>query len=365
MKIPLQDFSRHVASFKDAVAARLHTVHTRANFILGPEVTEFEKRFAKYLGVPHVVGVANGTQAIELALRALDCCGGEVITVANAGMYATCAILNAKLHPVYCEIDSELMTMNPQALRKAITSRTRAIIATHLYGQAADMGSIATICNEAGIPLIEDCAESHGARWEGRMTGSFGIAGCFSFYPTKNLGAYGDAGAVVSHNDDFAQRLRSLRQYGWANKYYVNMPGGTNSRMDEMQAAVLNVKLDHLDSMNKRRRQIASIYHEALSSVVPRLPFSRNDNFIVHHYVLRSTKRKEVIQQLAHRGVASDVHFPVPDYQQRVLKEHFKNVHLSLTEECCRTVFTIPSFPEMEDDEVSFVAKALQEAYQP
>lgn len=363
--IPLQDFKRHVEAFRAVVKPRLLAVHDRAHFILGPEVAEFEERFAGYLGVRHCIAVANGTQAMEVSLRALDAAGGEVVTSANAGMYATCAILAAGIRPVLCEIDPVLMTMDPDALQKAITPRTRAVIVTHLYGQAADMGRIADICREAGVALIEDCAESHGARWEGKRTGSFGLAGCFSFYPTKNLGAYGDAGAIATDSDAFAEKARSLRQYGWSQKYVAQAARGTNSRMDEMQAAVLNAKLGSLDAMNERRRRIVSHYNETLGGKVPHLPFAANDNFVVHHYVLRSERRERVREALAARGVGTDIHFPVPDHLQPGLAEIFAGVSLPHTESACATVFTVPSFPEMTDDEVSRVAGALADCYMP
>ena len=365
VSIPLQSFARHVAEFREAVDARLAAVQDRAHFILGPEVEEFEQRFAAYIGTRHCVAVANGTQAMELALRALDSGEGEVITTANAGMYATCAILSAGFTPVYSEIDRVLMTPDPESLRGAITPQTRAVIVTHLYGQVADMARLTEICRAAGVALIEDCAEAHGAAFEGRKAGSLGCAGCFSFYPTKNLGAYGDGGAITTDDGEVAARLRSLRQYGWSRKYHSDTPRGTNSRMDEMQAAVLNAKLDRLDEMNGRRRSIAAHYNSVLAGVAERLPFRRNDNFIVHHYVLRSEVRDKIMGALAARGISSDVHFPVPDYRQKALAPRYAGLRLPVTEQACDEVFTVPSFPEMTDEEVAFVADALARDYQP
>lgn len=365
MKIPLQDFARHVAEFRDAVDARLAAVQDRAHFVLGPEVGEFEKRFAAYLGVRHCVSVANGTQAMELALRALQKHEGEVVTTANAGMYATCAILAAGLTPIFAEIDPLLLTPDPESVRRAITPRTRAVIVTHLYGQVADMERLEEICRLADVPLIEDCAEAHGAAFGGRKVGGFGRAGCFSFYPTKNLGAYGDGGAITTNDDEFATRLRSLRQYGWSTKYHADLPRGTNSRMDEMQAAVLNAKLARLDDMNGRRRRIILRYNEVLSGKSAWLPFTVNDNFIVHHYVLRSQVRGRVMARLAEAGISSDIHFPVPDYRQKGLVRQFPGVSLPLTEDACDSVFTVPSFPEMTDAEIEYVALALRDSYQP
>lgn len=365
MKIPLQNFVRHVAEFRDAVDARLAAVQDRAHFVLGPEVEEFERRFAAYLGVRHCISVANGTQAMEVALRALEFGSGEVITTANAGMYATCAILAAGFTPVYCEIDQAIMTPDPESVRKAITPHTRAVIATHLYGQMADMGRLHEICRTAGVALIEDCAEAHGAELAGRKAGSWGCAGCFSFYPTKNLGAYGDGGAITTNDDGFAASLRSLRQYGWSHKYHAYLPRGTNSRMDEMQAAVLNAKLDRLDTMNARRRKIAEHYNGVLAGKTECLPFTTNTNFIVHHYVLRSVARERVMQSLGARGIGSDIHFPVPDYRQKALTARYDGFSLPMTERACSEVFTIPSFPEMTDEEIEFVGAALARDFIP
>ena len=365
MNIPLQSFARHVAEFRGPVDERLKAVQDRAHFILGPEVEEFERRFAAYIGTRHCLTVANGTQAMELVLRGLDSEGAEVITTANAGMYATCAILAAGLKPVYCEIDPVLMTPDPDSLRRTITPRTKAVIATHLYGQAADMRAITEICRAAGVELFEDCAEAHGAKIGRQKVGAFGRAGCFSFYPTKNLGAYGDGGAITTDDDEFAARLRSLRQYGWSRKYRANTPHGTNSRMDEMQAAVLNAKLDRLDEMNERRCRIVSRYNAALAGKVPHLPFTANDHFIVHHYVLRSAGRDEIMRQLGHRGIAADIHFPVPDYRQAALAGRLGAFHLPETDRACDEVFTIPSFPEMTEEEIETVSCAIAEVYRP
>jgi aminotransferase EvaB len=363
--IPLQNFERHVAEFRDAIDLRLAAVQNRAHFILGPEVEEFEQRFASYIGTKHCIAVANGTQAMELALRALYDQEGDVVTTANAGMYATCATLSAGFKPVYCDIDATLLTMDPESLKSSLTADTRAVIVTHLYGQVAALDRIAAVCRQAGIALIEDCAEAHGASFAGRKVGAFGLAGCFSFYPTKNLGAYGDGGAVTTDSDEFAARVRSLRQYGWSRKYHAELPRGTNSRMDEMQAAVLNTKLSRLDQMNERRRRIAMHYNTVLKGKAETLPFTANKDFIVHHYVLLSADRGGVMNRLRRSGVGTDIHFPVPDYWQPPLRARCIGVSLPQTEKVCSQVFTVPSFPEMTDAEVELVSDALRRDYRP
>lgn len=365
MIIALQNFARHVAEFRLETDRRLAAVQDRAHFILGPEVAEFERRFGAYIGVRYCLAVGNGTQAMEIALRTLPCDGGEVITAANAGMYATCAILSAGFIPAYCDIDPVLMTIDPESLRRAITERTRAVIVTHLYGQMADMDQIVKICRKAEVLLLEDCAEAHGAMAGTRKAGAFGDAGCFSFYPTKNLGAYGDGGAITTNDEARFSRMCSLRQYGWSRKYHADVSGGINSRLDEMQAAVLNVKLDRLDAMNSRRRAIAEYYNERLSDRGLFLPFVSNDHFIVHHYVLRSTCRERIMRALTERGIGSEIHFPIPDHRQVALGKQFSSLSLPNTENACNEVFTVPSFTEMSDAEVEFVASALAELYMP
>lgn len=352
--------------FRSRVDEKIKAVQNRAHFILGPEVEEFEARFAAYLGTDYCVGVANGTQAIEVTLRALGIGPGhQVVTVANAGMYATCAILATGGLPLFAEVREETMNMDADSLARLLSQRPRAVIVTHLYGQMCEIGKIAELCRDQNIPLIEDCAEAHGACIEGKKAGSFGIAGCFSFYPTKNLGAYGDAGAVTTSDAQLAKRLKSLRQYGWSQKYFAEMPGGTNSRMDELQAAVLNAKLEHLDEMNGRRCQIVSRFNAALAGKAEFLPFTIDKNFIVHHYVLRSDARDEVMAALGARGIATDIHFPVPDHRQTALACCCKGVSLPVTERICGKVFTVPSFPEMTDTEVEFVEDALRQNFRP
>jgi dTDP-4-amino-4,6-dideoxygalactose transaminase len=364
--IPLQDFKRHVQAFEPQISERLSKVVSRGWFLNGPELEEFETRFASYIGTAHCAGVGNGTQAMEVVLRTLEVGpGDEVVTVANAGMYATCAILLAGAKPVFAEIREDTMNMDPAALHQLLERRPKAVIATHLYGQMCDIEEIVASCREAGVACIEDCAEAHGASANSRKAGSFGLAGCFSFYPTKNLGAFGDAGAITTGDAAFAAKLRATRQYGWSQKYRAETPGGTNSRMDELQAAVLNVKLDRLDAMNARRRQIAAHYSDMLQGSCPKLPFAANDNYIVHHYVLRSTQRDAVRQGLHGAGVSTEIHFPIPDHKQPAMQGRFAGVSLPATEIACDTVFTVPCFAEMTDAEIEQTGRALRDCYLP
>ena len=257
--IPL--YSAAAAHEGMALDAALQRVLQRQWFVLGEEVREFEREFAAWCGVAHCVTVANGTDALELALRALGVQrGDEVLCAANAGFYASTAALAMGAVPGYVDVDESTQTLSPAALRAALAARTRkpaAVVATHLYGQLADVAGIAAVCAEAGVPWIEDCAQSHGAERGARKAGSFAPLACFSFYPTKNLGALGDGGAVTSGDVQLADRVRALRQYGWSSKYHVTEPGGRNSRLDELQAAVLRLKLGHVERQNGERREIA------------------------------------------------------------------------------------------------------------
>ena len=318
----------------------------------------FEAAFAGYVGVSHAVGVGNGTDAIELALRALDVAPGRhVITAANAGMYSTTAIRRLGALPVYADVDDATMNLDPAALDRAATPATAAVIVTHLYGRLADVERIGAWCEERGLPLVEDCAQAHGARRGGRIAGAFGALGCFSFYPTKNLGALGDAGAVVTSDDALAARLRALRQYGWRAKYDASVPGGVNSRLDEMQAAVLSLRLATLDALNARRRAIARRYASGVRHPEIVLAPPGGEDHVAHLVVLRTKSRASLQRHLAACGIATDVHYPIPDHLQSAY-EGPSRASLPVTERLAREVLTLPCFPELTDVEVDAVIEA-------
>ncbi len=363
MRIPINDLKRHHEPLASELAAAVNRVVSRGWYILGPEVEAFETEFARYCGVPHSIGVANGTDALELALRAVAIGpGSEVATVANAGMYSTTAILRAGAMPVYVDVDERSMTMSPAALRSVMSADTAAVIATHLYGQMAEVEALRDIAERENIPVIEDCAQAHGAERAGRKSGSRGTLGCFSFYPTKNLGALGDGGAIVTADASLAAKVRALRQYGWTAKYRSTVAGGRNSRLDEMQAAVLRAKLPHLDGWNERRREIARMYGEALAGSGLTLPSGDRD-YVAHLYVIRSAQRERIRNALAAAGIGTDVHYPVPDHwQDSVRGVAFRGTDLPVTEACAGEVLTLPCFPEMTDGEVAEVARAVAEA---
>jgi len=357
--IALNDLARHNAPLRAELDAAIARVHDRGRYILGPEVEAFEHEFAAFCGSAECIAVGNGTDALELALRALAIGpGDEVATTANAGMYATTAIRAAGATPCYVEIDASTLLMDPSALVAGLTPRTHAVIVTHLYGRLADMGTLADTARQRGIALIEDCAQAHGAQRGTRKAGTVGTLGCFSFYPTKNLGALGDAGAVVTADRELAAKLRALRTYGWGAKYHCTMAGGMNSRMDELQAAVLRVKLPRLDAWNGRRREIAGRYARSIAHHAIALPAGAEDGAdVAHLYVVRTQHRESLRAHLAAAGVATDVHYPVPDHLQPGARAT-PEPGLPRTERACAEVLSLPCYPELTDAEIDAVAAA-------
>jgi dTDP-4-amino-4,6-dideoxygalactose transaminase len=276
-------------------------------------------------------------------------------------MYATTAIRAAGAVPAYVEIDEGTLLMDPEALAAGLGTRTRAVILTHLYGRLADVATIVQMAGARGVAVIEDCAQAHGARTIGGMAGTHGSLGCFSFYPTKNLGALGDAGAVVTADRALAAKLRALRTYGWGAKYHCTMEGGMNSRMDELQAAVLRVKLPRLDGWNRRRRDIAARYGRAIThpGIVLAPPASAESD-VAHLFVIRTSQRASLRAHLAAAGVATDIHYPVPDHRQPGAAA-VPPAGLSRTERACAEVLSLPCYPELSDAEIDAVAAACNE----
>lgn len=328
-------------------------------YVLGKEVSAFENEFAGYCGTRHAVGVGNGSDALELALASLDLPEGSEIAVApNAAMYATLAILAQGFSPRFVDVDPQRATMAATSLAASITPQTRAIVVTHLYGALADIEAIGAIARQHDLTIIEDCAQAHGAERDGRRAGSFGDAACFSFYPTKNLGALGDGGAVVTNDDALADRLRRLRQYGWKDKYQVTLAHGRNSRLDELQAALLRVKLPRLDRWNARRRDIATQYSKGIRNSSIQAPPQPASDHVAHLYVVRSERRDALREHLQHRGVGVDVHYPIPDHRQPIFGDRYAALSLPVAERLARTSLSLPCFAELTDDEVAFVIDA-------
>ena len=271
-------------------------------------------------------------------------------------MYSSIAILATGAIPLYVDVFADTMLIDVQdVLRTLANHKVDAIIVTHLYGLLANIEEIVTIARKYGVPVIEDCAQSHGASRLGKKAGSFGDIACFSFYPTKNLGAIGDGGAIVTSRKDLSDRVKSFRQYGWSSKYTLTLPGGRNSRLDEIQAAILRVKLPLLDQWNNRRRNIAARYSKGIDNVKVITPKVYGEEYVAHLYVIRSDNRDELRQYLTESGVPSDVHYPIPDYAQPAYSQHFSGKQFPITECVSSQVLTLPCFPEMTDDEVNIV----------
>lgn len=329
-------------------------------FVLGPEVERFEAAFAAYHGVAHAVGVGNGTDAIELALWAGGVgLGDEVITVAHTAIATVIAIERTGARPVLVDIDEQTYTIDPAAVEAAVTSRTKAIVAVHLYGQPADLASLVAIAERYNLLLVEDCAQAHGARYDGQLVGTFGAMAAFSFYPTKNLWAYGDGGAVITNDDQLAERLRRLRFYGQTSRY-VSGERGVNSRLDELQAAILDVKLRHLDENNQERRTLASLYRQHLSNVT--LPYVRpSAEHVYHLFVIRHPERDRMIKTLADAQIGTIIHYPVPVHlQQSHADLGYISGSLPVTERISREILSLPMYIGLSAEDVIKVATVLK-----
>jgi dTDP-4-amino-4,6-dideoxygalactose transaminase len=329
--------------------------------VLGPKVRQFEKEFAKYLSADYCLSVANGTDAIELALRALGVERGDrVATVANAGMYTSTALLAIGAEPVYLDVNTNSRNVNLQEVKRAIDAGTKAIVVTHLYGLAvSEIREIADICKSRNVSLLEDCAQAHGAKVKGQCVGTFGDAASFSFYPTKNLGALGDGGAVVTNNPEIAEKVCRLRQYGWTSKYRVEHAGARNSRLDEIQAAILSVFLPELDTENARRRAIATQYSQSIRHPCVQVPGVYRDDYVAHLYVIRTARRDALRAHLQAYDITTDVHYPIPDYRQPIFGNRYADTHLPNTERLTGEILTLPCYPEMTDIEVEQVIQAV------
>ncbi len=344
-----------------AVRAGVERVLRSGWYILGEDGAAFEREFAAYCGADHCVGVANGTDAIELALRALGIRpGSRVASVANAGAYTTTALLALGAEPVFVDVDRDSRLMDLAHLRQVITQGgVDAVVVTHLFGLLHDMQAVLEITGPSGVPVLEDCAQAHGARRDGRRAGGFGAAAAFSFYPTKNLGALGDGGAVVTGSAEVAERVRRLRQYGWETKYRATVRGGRNSRLDELQAAVLRAKLAFLDEWNERRRRIATRYSTEIKHPRVGCPAVHGEEFVAHLYVVTTDDRDGLRRHLADAGIRTDVHYPVPDHRQPCLTEFRERSRLPVTDELASAVLTLPCFPELSEDEVTRVISCV------
>jgi dTDP-4-amino-4,6-dideoxygalactose transaminase len=330
-------------------------------YVLGPQVQAFEEEFAAWLGLPGAVGVASGTDALLLALRACQVGpGDEVIVPSHTAVATVAAVELAGARPIFADIQIDTFTLDPGAVAAALTPRTRAIVAVHLYGQAADLDALAALAGRHGLALVEDCAQAHGARCQDRMVGTVGDIAAFSFYPTKNLGAVGDGGLVASGRPELLTRVRSLRQYGWRERY-VSEVAGLNSRLDELQAALLRVKLRGLDGWNRRRQALAARYDQLLAGSAVATPIVAPGNQHVYHlYVVRSPQRDALQAHLAERGIGSAIHYPVPVHLQPAYRHLAPAGGLPVTERAAAEILSLPMYPQMPVEHVEQVAACVR-----
>lgn len=361
--IPFNELGRGLRVLRTEIDAAIARVLDSGWFVMGPEHDSLQRELAQYLGVAECVALGNGTDALELAMRAVGVGAGDlVVTVANAGGYTSTAVRAAGAQPHYADVDESTLQMTVATLDRALATAARrpaAIVVTHLFGAVgAELPGIIARAEEQGVPVIEDCAQSMGAMLGGRRAGSFGLLATTSFYPTKNLGALGDGGAVVTGDADIAERVRRLRQYGWESKYRAETLGGRNSRLDEMQAAVLRVRLPHLDAGNERRRRIHDSY--AAAGGRDRLVNSSSEAYVGHLAVLDCDDRETSRERLHAAGIRTDVHYPVPDHLQSVGSGSAGL--LPVTERSAGRILSLPLFPELTDDEVARVSAVLADA---
>jgi dTDP-4-amino-4,6-dideoxygalactose transaminase len=359
-RIPFLDLSRHVAALRPELDAAMAEVLDAGRFVGGAPVERFEQEFAAWVGVEHAIGVASGTDALEIALRAIGIGpGDEVITVANTCVPTIAGIEGSGATPVLVDADPTSMTIDPGLLANAVTDGTAAIVPVHLYGRCADMDAVLAVATEHGLKVVEDCAQAHGATWRGRPAGTMGDAAAFSFYPTKNVGALGDAGAVVTDDAEVAAEAVALRSYGEVERY-ESVRRGTNSRLDTLQAAVLSVKLRHAHAWRERRREIATRYAEALASTSLTAPTDPDGgNHAYHLYVIAVPDRERFRAALADTGIDTLVHYPKAVHENPAYREIRRSGSLAVSEELASSVVSLPLFPELTDEEVRAVVESV------
>ena len=385
MAIPLVDLGRQYGPIQDQVHAAFGAIFQDMQLFLGPNVRAFEQEYAAYLGASDCVGVCDGTTALHLALRACGIgAGDEVITVSHTFFATVEAIGLAGATPVFVDVDPDTLTMDVAAAERAITSRTRALLPVHLYGRLADMSGLMALARAHNLRVIEDAcqahgarsapagpelrsgpaaAEPHGARRDGRAAGTFGDVGCFSFYCSKNLGAYGEAGGVVTNDPELAWRVRCLRDHGSAMRYHHDALG-LNGRLDELQAAVLRIKLPWLDEWNEARRRHAAQYNSLLAPLPVRTPSLPGAEHVVHLYVIRTPARDALRAHLERRGIHTGIHYPVPCHRQRACAPYAPAAGaLPVTEAVADQILSLPMFPELRDEEIAYVVAAIAQFF--
>ena len=362
--IPLNDLSRSTNASPHALEI-VSRVLESGQWINGLEQKGFEVEFGRYLGVDHFLGVASGTDALEIALRALGCTqGSKIITVANAGAYATVAARLIGCDIVYCDVNPQTLVMDVESLSNLISPKIDVVVVTHLYGNIAPVLKIKEICDRLGVRIVEDCAQAAGGTLEGRRVGSIGDIGAFSFYPTKNLGAVGDGGGISTNQFYLAEKIDQLRQYGWIEKYVIQLPFGRNSRLDEIQAAVLRLNLRNLDDGNQRRRAILGNYSEAIAESEICLVTNSSAESAAHLAILKlpnTAFRNRFREHMRENDIATEIHYPVLDIDQPAYRQFDQVSNIPNSRAAADSIVTIPLFPQMTDKEVLHITSALEQ----
>ena len=357
--IPYENLKRLNEPFEDAFREKFNDVLAKGHYILGHQLEVFEQEFAAYHSAKYCVGISNGLDALILALKALDLpAGSEVIVPSNTYIATVLAVIACNLTPVLVDPDIKTYNIDPSKIEAAITPKTKALLVVHLYGKVCDMDPIMAIKQKHGLYLIEDCAQAHGATYKGKLAGTFGEMGAFSFYPTKNLGALGDAGGIICNSESYNHKLMQLRNYGSDRKYYNDVVG-YNNRLDEMQAAFLSVKLQHLDRMNAHRNKLADLY---LANLKPEfiLPAKNKDYYDVYHiFNIRHTKRDALQQYLLDKGIGTVIHYPVPPHRQKAMGDMYKGKEYPVADEIHNTTLSIPCSFCHKESEIMEVIEAL------
>lgn len=347
---------------KEEIDKAISEVLSGGRYVLGREVSSFEDEFSSYTGVKYGIGVGSGTEALHISLAAMGIGqGDEVITPSHTAVATVSAIVSCGATPVFADIDTESFTIDPEKIKALLTNRTKAIVAVHLYGNPVDMGPVLSLAREHGIKIVEDCAQAHGAEYKGKKVGSFGDLGCFSFYPTKNLGAVGDGGMIVTNDSSLAEKARLIREYGWKERYISHMHGW-NSRLDEVQAAILRIKLKYLEKDTAKRRNIADKYRSLLSKLPLTLPVERKGSKHVYHlYVIRTDKRDELMRTLKDNDVQALIHYPKPVHMQPAYSR--SGTELVNTEKISGEILSLPMYPELAGEEVEKVCSVISGFY--
>ena len=355
--MPFNDLKRENAAVGEQVSQAIQKVLESGWYVLGQENEQFEKEFAKYIGAKFGVGLNSGSDALYLAVKALGISAGdEVITVSHTMISTVDAITRNGARPIFADIEPETYIIDVSKIEAKITDKTRAIIPVHLYGHAAEMGAIMEIADKNNLYVIEDACQAHGAEYKHAKVGGIGHVGCFSFYPTKNLGAYGDGGMVVTNDEELANKLKKMRNYGQSKKYYHDFVG-VNSRLDEVQAAILRIKLRYLDDWNERRRNLAKLYSDLLKNTEVITPIEKEyAKHVYHLYVVRHKERDKLQQYLLNHGIQTLIHYPIPVHMQKAYKTFDK---LPVTEKICNEILSLPTYPWLKENEVRLISENI------